>query len=486
MKTKNKINLFALLCIIAILAAAGVFAEETAEEKIDYANDPAAVANPNADYSKVNWDVADQSLVPSSRVWEVPVDKINVQQITDRTMIRQEQWAFGSNLNFVDDFRNYEAARQALQEKHPGTALELTAGHSFYKDGYISSPNTPPQLIDKFRTITALPDGTLLFGTGEFANGNDLEGAATYGAEAGRETTTLHAESSLTTPSGVNVENMGQLTQFTESPQETTITGQAFFTNPDGKGFVGSYSDGNDIYAANGAYGQEGASRYGLGTAFSIEQDSGVTMPGSDMMLRAENSRLLTLMTTFASGLQQLPMGSVSSSQLSETAQSSLREIYGPDLRAAAHELKYTLADAVGFGLTDTTQIRSGVGFFGAPSGTASSVLTGLATGDFDIMNLQTNDRTTYFNAGLQFDSSWYRDPAEATHLSFAAGAQSDNLGAVTLGIDATQREATGSASWNVYSLDKLVSVGVSYVHQRDFENEIKNNIFQFGVGAKF
>ncbi len=502
MKPTNKIDLFASICIIAILAAAEVFAQEpqdqnyyaTAANPGDFYSKPEAypglLQNPNADYTMINWNlVANQGLAPSARIAEIPTEIIKVQEVSDKAMIKKEQWTFGSNIDKGDN--SYGNWRDAVDDKYAPKKIIANDGKVTVdtQRGCIQNYASGCQPIINFARITSLPDGRLLLETlsGKLENGNLLEGAATYGAEAGKETTTLQGASTLAMTDGTRVESTGKLTQFTKSPQETTITGQAFFADRNGKGVVGSYSDGNDVYVANGAYGQEGAKRYGLGTAFSFEQDSvGVAMTGSDMTLRAENTKLLTLMTSFASGLQRLPTGSVSASQVGETAQSLLKEVYGPDTKTASRELGYTFANAVGFSLTDTTQLRTGVSLLNMPAGGTSSILTGLEIGNFNIVNLQTNDRATYLNTGIKLDSSIFRDPAAATHLSLAVGVKSDKLGAVALEVDATQRGATGSASWNVYSLDRQFSVGVSYVHQQDFENKVESNMLQFGVGAKF
>ncbi len=147
-----KFLLGVLLCFTLVLA----------QEAINY-NDPNLdLNNAMVDYRLVNWEVIDQANVPAERVYEIPIDRIKVEQIGDKSAITTEQWEYENNLNYADDLSKYEPAQQALIRKHSLSPSDFSLGRTTYLNGKITNQGITLELNDPLFSgskITSLAEG---------------------------------------------------------------------------------------------------------------------------------------------------------------------------------------------------------------------------------------------------------------------------------------------------------------------------------------
>jgi len=144
------------------------------------------------DYSKIDWDKADQSQVPINRIKDIPAEKVDVTKVKDPYSLTKDQLAYNDNLNKFKQWEklNDESLGYALTEKtgksvsikNPTTGEVTQRGFSVANADFIKIDETSIN-----NCISCFYDGKMLkfqhadsFITGKSAstNINNFEGYA--------------------------------------------------------------------------------------------------------------------------------------------------------------------------------------------------------------------------------------------------------------------------------------------------------------------
>ena len=153
----------------------------SADQSVDYSNSDLDLNNPNADLNLVDWSARSQAEVPLNRISELRADIIKIEEISDKTRITAEQWAYESNLNKADDLSLYSEARIVVSGKHPGMKVDLISGHARYEDGILTNGDAPHiNLNDQHlmgTKISSLLDGGFLLERGTSQGKFEVDGA---------------------------------------------------------------------------------------------------------------------------------------------------------------------------------------------------------------------------------------------------------------------------------------------------------------------
>ncbi len=153
----------------------------SADQSVDYSNSDLDLNNPNADLNLVDWSARSQAEVPLNRISELRADIIKIEEISDKTRITAEQWAYESNLNKADDLSLYSEPRIVVSGKHPGMKVDLISGHARYEDGILTNGDAPHiNLNDQHlmgTKISSLLDGGFLLERGTSQGKFEVDGA---------------------------------------------------------------------------------------------------------------------------------------------------------------------------------------------------------------------------------------------------------------------------------------------------------------------
>lgn len=168
---KKKLSAYLIVVILIVLFSINVFAGTLIDDKVnpnydhstiplsssDYSNRdayPSILSNAKADFSKIDWNLADQLRVPIERINEIPPDKVDVAKVTDKTKLTKEQLYYKNNLQKVGDLSQTktEITNEVLKQK-----FNIDAPQNIYSETFIETDGTTlKKLTYAFQTVGIL------------------------------------------------------------------------------------------------------------------------------------------------------------------------------------------------------------------------------------------------------------------------------------------------------------------------------------------
>jgi hypothetical protein len=225
-------------------------------------------------FNQIPWDNVDQGQIPADYINKIPVNKINVETVSDRTKITSEQWEHEDNLNKAGDLSQYPSAQEAVFDKHSGfQKIDLVNGHTEYKDGILSNGPIEINLNDekiKGTELTALEGGGFSIGKGESSkfewddNKFDLEGAEKPIEINSLYQIVLPNGGKMVSYSGTKIDSLDDKTIIWPQGSSLNIQGIATFSDAEYDGFVGQSGDIKQTGFVTIDYMKNGEDRYDL------------------------------------------------------------------------------------------------------------------------------------------------------------------------------------------------------------------------------
>ena len=195
---------------------------------------------------------------PSS-IASTPPDRIDIGQAIENGnggSLTAQQWAYGDNLNKLADLSTYPNAQAAVQQKFPGSSLDLSGGNTLYNDGVLTNGDAPPlDLKNKDlhgSLITALEGGgfgiegsesTFNVDDNEFDLRSDSETFVEIGSD---NRILLSSDARMTGSRGTEIEALAE-TRINAEEAQISVVGGGTVKDPLGTiHLVGESSDGKE------------------------------------------------------------------------------------------------------------------------------------------------------------------------------------------------------------------------------------------------
>lgn len=250
-------------------------------------------------FNQIPWESVDQSQIPADYINQIPVNKINVETVSDRTKITSEQWEYSDNLNKAGDLSQYPSAQKAVFDKHPGfQKIDLTNGNTEYKDGVLSNGGVEVDLNDekiKGTEITSLDGGGFSIGKGESSKfewgGNEfnLENAEKPVQLKGSGQIILPTEAKMVGIFGTEITSFDDFTTISVYGTDVVIEGIAKFKDKYFEGYLGQSGEIKQSGKVTIDQTKKDETRYDLQNC-AVHSSNALVYGGTDKKVEAERA----------------------------------------------------------------------------------------------------------------------------------------------------------------------------------------------------